>query len=60
MEKNIAQKMNPFDLCEIAWLSWQRIMRFLRMGMSLQKYSYFSSNFSESFKLGEVGAVKPV
>ena len=52
MEKNIAQKMNPFDLCEIAWLPWQRIMRFLRMGMSLHKYSYFSSNFSQSFKLG--------
>ena len=51
MEKNIAQKMNPL-VYEIAWLPWQRIMRFLRMGMSLQKYSYFSSNFSESFKLG--------
>ena len=52
MEKNCPKEINPFEPCEIAWFLWQRILRFLRMGMSLQKYLYLSSNSSETFKLG--------
>ena len=45
-------KLNLIWLCENAWLPWQLVMEFSRMGLYLQNQSYLSCYLSYYTKLG--------
>ena len=41
--KSNALKITPFELCEIAWFSWQQTMRFKTVGNVPTNYLYLFS-----------------
>ena len=52
MRKQCLWKINTFRHCEIAWLPWQPLMQFLRVGVYIHIQSYLSWYLSYTTNLG--------